>query len=121
MGDELVKVTPNLDIKLNFPDGMARDIVSAAAVAVMGVGVELVKAGMSAASAVVQAYEETKVRITFYEERGRYSREYIIPTLALYDAVQSARNYINDSGWDDDLRKMALQDVYKILEKYRKR
>jgi hypothetical protein len=121
MGNELVKITPTLGVNLSFPDGMAGDIVSAAAMAVMGVGVALVKGGISAASAVVQTYEETKVKITFYEERGRYIREYIIPTLALYDAVQSGRNFINSSKWDDDLCQMALEDIHRILEKYRKR
>ncbi len=108
MGTELVKISPSVDVSLQFPDNIPRDIVSAAAFVVMRVATILVREGIHATGAVVHAVEQTRVSIAFYQQEGRYLREYVIPTVALFSAVQQGRRMISGADWDDDLKQMAL-------------
>jgi hypothetical protein len=48
-------------------------------------------------------------------------REYVIPTVALYNAIQSGRDLISSSRLDEDLKRMALEDLNRKLEKFRTR
>jgi hypothetical protein len=121
MGNELVKVSPGVEVKLEYPDNIVRDVVSAAGYVVMSAATALIREGIHATVAVVQAVEQTRVEIALYREQGRMLREYVIPTVALYDAIQSGRHFISSSGWDEDLKRMALEDLDRKLQKYRTR
>lgn len=121
MGTELVKISPSVDVSLQFPDNIPRDLVSAAAFAVMRVATVLVREGIHATGAVVQAVEQTRVAIALYQQEGRYLREYVIPTVALFSAVQRGRRFIDGADWDEDLKQMALEDLDRVLQRYRTR
>jgi len=119
MGSELVKVTPSLAVSVNYASNLPQNIVMDAGIVVMSMAAGLVAEGIRATSAIVQAYEETKTRITLYQREGQILRECVIPTVALYHAIQSGRDLVNRLGLDDDLRLMALQDLDRNLQRYR--
>ena len=118
MGNELVKVSPTLEVNLEYSDDLSRQAVSAATSLVIG-WLALVGAGLDVTGAIAQKVEETKVKLAFYRERGYYLREYVIPTLALFDVAQLGRNVVNSARWDDDLKQKALQDLERGLERHR--
>lgn len=119
MGSEIVKVSPNLNVEVSYPTGTLPSVVEAGSLAVISIASSLLKNFIYATGAVIEAYDNTKVKISLTQERNRKFREYVIPTLALYDAVQMGRNFVNSSNWDDDLKRMALDDINRTLEKYR--
>lgn len=121
MGSEIIKIQPGLDIQVNYLTGIVPSVIEAASIAILGIGTSLVKNGIFATAAIVEAWEETSVKIKFHRERGQYLREYIIPTLALYDAVQFGRDFIYSARWDEDIKRKALADIDAKLEKYRVR
>jgi hypothetical protein len=87
----------------------------------MSAATALIGEGIHATVAVVKAIEQARVEITLYREQGRMLREYVIPTVALYNAIQSGRDLISSSRLDEDLKRMALEDLNRKLEKFRTR
>ena len=119
MESSLVKIQPGVDITVNYPTGIVPSLADAVALAVLSIGTSLVKHGIYATGAIVQAVENTRVSIKFYRDRGYYLREYVIPTVALYEAFQMGRDYVYRSGWDEDLRRGALSDLAWQFELHR--
>ena len=119
MGTEIVKVSPNLNVEVNYPSGTLPSVVEAGTVAVMSIATSLLKNLIYSTGAVIEAYDNTRTRISLIQERNRKFREYIIPTIALYDAVQMGRNFVYSSNWDEDLKRKALEDINGIFEQYR--
>lgn len=121
MSDEMVKVSPGIEVRLEYPDNIVRDIVSATGYVVMSAATALIREGIHATVAVVKAVEQARVEITLYRDQGRMLREYVIPTVALYKAIQDGRHLVSSMGLDEDLKQMALEDLDRKLQKYRTR
>jgi hypothetical protein len=119
MSNKVIRISPTLEVSLEYSDGLSRQVVSAASSIVIGVATALVEAGLDVTGAIAQKVEETKVKLAFYRERGYYLREYIIPTIALFEVAQLGRNIINSSRWDADLKQSALRDLERALERHR--
>lgn len=118
MGNELIKVTPSLSVDMNYSSNLPQNVVTNAGIIVMGSVAALVVEGIRATTAVVEAWGNAQTKITFYRERERL-REIIMPTVALYQVAQEARDIANNMGLDEDLRLMALQDIDKKIQQYR--
>lgn len=118
MGNEIVKISPSLDIQVSYPNGTMPSVVEAACIAILGIGTSLIRQGIYATGAIIEALDDTRVKITMKREKNRQFIEYYIPTLALYEATQMGRNFVNASNWDEDLKRMALEDINRILTKY---
>ena len=117
--NDLIKISPTVELSLDYQDNFPLSLKSAAKMVVTSVANALVREGLNIAVAIVQKFEESRVKIAFYQERSHCLREYIIPTVALYDAVQAGINFVNNSNWDEPLKQMALEDLYGVLHKYR--
>ncbi len=112
MGNELIKISPKLQVSLNYPDSVPANIVGKYVVpAAIKIIAELARSGIIATGAVVEAFEETRLKIIFYQEYGRVLREDIIPVAAMNKAHHDGRRMVWGMGLDADLEQAALDDL----------
>lgn len=63
--------------------------------------------GLSVTTVIAKELQDAQMEITYYNQRVAYIRQDLVPIIALMEAHQAGRGYINQSGWDDDLQEEA--------------
>jgi hypothetical protein len=109
---EMVQVGSQ-SISLSTADRVSAMLVELARPAIVSLIREAAATLIQIGTALITLEREAEIHINYYTTRGQYLRTDVHPIVALADAVQIGRDLLLVMRLDEDLRELALQQLWK--------
>ncbi len=106
-------------ISISYPENLPDLILQAISKLVSRTAIALSDSNsITISHAILETLGSTQLKITYYQDKGKITREEIIPIVAAYSALQSGINQIRLMDLDDVLEEDAIAQLKQALQKH---